>query len=200
MDISFIVILGLPVLYLTGSLKKIVANTNVSGRNFVLYFVCTAVLSLLPVLSIAQNILINLAGAFFCTAPAVYLALKKQYNYKFLIAFAGITIISITVSLVFNSYTLPYLKYLVSILISIIAIICFAQNAPVYVPVLIGSYCIFRSTMQLFINAYYQNIFFYGIEMTSIAVVICLFFAYLTKKQKGRHSIGNNSLKKDMLT
>lgn len=200
MDISFIVILGLPVLYLTGSLKKIVANTNVSGRSFVLYFVCTAVLSLLPVLNITQNVSINLSGAFFCMAPAVYLAVKKQYNYKILITFAGIAIVAITVSFMFHSYTLPYLKYLISILISIIAIICFKKSAPVYVPVLIGIYSVFRSTMQLFINAYYQNVFFYGIEMISIAIVICLFFAYFTKKQKGRHSIQNNSPKKDLLT
>jgi hypothetical protein len=51
MDISFIVILGLPVLYVTGSLKKIVKNAGIGGAAFVLYFACTAALSFVPVVS-----------------------------------------------------------------------------------------------------------------------------------------------------
>jgi len=199
MNISFIVILGLPILYLTGSLRKMVANANLGGVCFVMYFVCTAALSFVPIVRITQDISINLSGAFFCTAPAVYLAVKKDYDYKFFIPCVLITLMSIASAFLLNSYTLPYLPYLVSTIVVIIAIVFFNARAPIYAPVLIGLYNILWSVMQLFISNYYLNVFFNVIEITSASLVICLIAAYFVTKSKGRHAIRNNSPKKDML-
>jgi len=200
MNISFIIILGLPLLYVTGSLKKIVANANISGVCFVMYFVCTAMLSFVPIVNITQEVSINAAGAFFCIAPAIYLSIKKEYDYKFFIPCAMAVLVSIASAFLQNSYTLPYLPYIVDAIFVMIAIFCFKESAPIFVPVLIGVYNIFWGVMQIFISTYNINVFFNAIEMTSISIAVCLFTAYFATKSKGRHAIRNNCTKKDIAT
>ena len=47
MDVSLIVLLGLPVLYLTGNLRKAVSSAGIRGNVFVMYFVIAILLSLI---------------------------------------------------------------------------------------------------------------------------------------------------------
>ncbi len=200
MNISFIVILGLPVLYITGSLKKIVTAANISGKSFVLYFLCAAILSFLPIVNIAQNISVNISGAFLFLAPAVYLALKKKYDYKFFAICAGIALVSAAMSFLLNLYDLEYLNYIICITISFTAVFCYKEHAPVYIPVFLGVYSLFGSIMQLILSSYYTNVFFISAETTSVGIVLCLFLAYFAGKPKGRHAANSNRYKKDMLT
>ncbi len=189
MDISFIVILGLPVLYVTGSLKKIVKNAGVGGAAFVLYFACTAALSFVPVLKLMQGIKIDISGAFFCVAPAVYLAVKKRYSYRYYLAFVLTTLFAVAVSFFTNTNTLPYLPYLVVLVISIAAVLCFKRSAPLFAPVMMGVYGIASGLMQLFAGMDDSITLFSGIGMISLSAALCLFAAYPLSRQRGKHAV-----------
>jgi hypothetical protein len=188
MDISFIIILGLPVLYVTGSLKKIVKNAGVGGVAFVLYFVCTAALSFIPVIRLMQFMKINVAGAFFCIAPAVYLAVKRRYTYRYYLAFVLTTLFAVAVSFFTNTYTLPYLPYIVVLVITIAAVICFKRSAPLFAPVMMGVYGIASGFMQLFAGMDDTITLFSSIGMISLCSVLCLFAAYPISRPRGRHA------------
>ena len=68
---------GVPVLYLTGSLKRAAAKLGVKGSAFVLYFALTAALMLLPVISVSYAFSICLAGIFYCFAPVAILIRQR---------------------------------------------------------------------------------------------------------------------------
>lgn len=189
MDISFIVILGLPVLYLTGSIKSIVHNTRVSGAAFVIYFACTAALSFVPVIKIIPSLRIDLAGAFFCIAPAVYLAAKRRFTYRHYLAFVLTTLFAVAVSFFTNTYTLPYLQYIVVLTVTIASVLCFKSGAPVFSPVMMGMYGIASGLMQLFGGMDDAITLFGGIGMISLCSALCLFSAYaVSKPPRGKHA------------
>lgn len=195
MDISFIVILGLPVLYLTGSLKKIVANTGLSGLCFVMYFAITAALSFIPEIRLSQGMRLSLSGAFFCISPAIYLVVKKQYTYKYYLSFVLTTLFSVAISFFSNMYAMPYLPYIISFIIAITAVLCFKAGAPVFAPVMMGVYGIAGGCMQLLSGMDNMIMLFGGLGMTSLSTAICLFVAYIVAKPRGKHARSARSLK-----
>jgi hypothetical protein len=73
MDFSLIALIGFPVLYLTGNLRKAVASAGIRGIVFVLYFIISALLSLIPRIGLFPWISLDLAGLFMGVAPAVYI-------------------------------------------------------------------------------------------------------------------------------
>ena len=187
MDISLVIIIGLPVLYMTGSLRKIVADADVGGRCFVLYFACTAVLSFLPEVNISQNVSLNIAGAFFCIAPAVYLIFKKGYFFSFYFVFTLVTLLGVIFSLVFSTYTLSYLPYIKSGIVALIAVVCFKKRAPVFVPVLMGVFSMAESLMLL-LTGMYMTALFDSVNTACVSIVFSLFAVSLfRKRKKGRH-------------
>lgn len=179
MDISFIVILGLPILYVTGSLKKIVKNAGINGTAFVLFFVITAVLSMIPIIKVVQGIRINVAGAFFCITPAIYLAVKRRYTYIYYLAAVMTTLFAVAVSFFTNTYTLPYLPYIVVFIITVSAVIFFKTNAPVFGPVMMGIYGVAGGFMELFGGMDDSVTLFSGIGMISLCAAFCLFVSYI---------------------
>jgi len=190
MDISFIVILGLPVLYLTGSLKKIVAYTGASGFSFVLFFVFTALLSLLPVEKVIQSIRIDVAGAFFCIAPAVYLAVKKRYSYIYYLTFVLTTLLAVALSFFSNIYAMIYLPYLVGFVIAFAAILCFKANGPIFAPVMMGVFGAAGSIMQLFGGMDNSVTLFGDLGTLTLCAALCLFISYLFRT-RGKHASRN---------
>jgi hypothetical protein len=187
MDVSFIVIIGLPVLYATGSIRKIVKNTGLGGRSFVLYFVCTAALSFIPVIKIVQGMRLCFAGAFFCIAPAVYLACSRRYTYKYYLAFVLTTLFSVAVSYFFNTYTVPYLPYATGLVIALAAVACFRAGAPVFAPVMMGVYDLGSGFMQLFGGMDDSVTLFGDIGLISLCLTLCLFAAYIFSRPRGKH-------------
>lgn len=188
MDISFIVILGLPVLYLTGSLKKVVENTAVSRMCFVMYFGVTAALSLIPELKLTPGMRLNLSGAFFCLSPAIYLVIKKQYTYRHYLTFVLTTLFSVVLSFFSNTYTMPYLPYIVSFALAVTAALCFKAGAPVFAPVMMGIYGIAGGCMQLLSGMDNSIVLFGGLGMTSLSTAICLVFSYIVARPRGKHA------------
>lgn len=191
MDISAVVLLSLPVLYVTGSLRKSVINAGASGTCFVLYFAIVIALAFVPVVRITQSVSADVSGAFFCIAPAVYLLVKKAYRYQFFIAVALIVLLSVASSFLSNSYSLPYLSYVVSVLVALIAILFFGMRAPLYTPVLIGIFCVIERVMQQMVSMYNRVVFFDCIRMASLSFVVCLFLTYLITKPRRKHLKGN---------
>lgn len=194
MDISFIVILGLPVLYLTGSLKKIVRNTGVNGMCFVLFFAITAALSFIPEVKLTQDMHLSLDGAFFCISPAVYLIVKKRYTYKYYLTFVLTTLFSVVISFFSNLYTMPYLPYIVSLVIAVAAVLCFKAGAPIFTPVMMGVYGIAAGCMQLLSGMDNTIVLFGGLGMTSLSTAVCLFVAYVVARPRGKHAQPSRSL------
>lgn len=188
MDISFIVILGLPVLYVTGSLKKIVKNAEVGGVAFVLHFVITAALSFLPIIKPVEGIRVNLAGAFFCIAPAIYLAVKRRYTYIYYLAVVITTLFAVAVSFFTNTYTMPYLSYIIVVAITAAAVICFKSNAPLFAPVMMGVYGIAGGFMELLSGMDDSITLFAGLGSISLCAAFCLFASYLFTRPRGAHS------------
>jgi hypothetical protein len=195
MDISFVMILGLPVLYLTGSLRKIVANTGVSGPCFILYFAITAALSFIPAIKLTQGMGLSLDGAFFCISPAIYLIVKKRYTYKYYLAFVLTTLFSVAISFFSNLYTLPYLPYIISVAIAVAAVLCFKSGAPVFAPVMMGVYGIAGGCMELLSGMDNSITLFGGLGMTSLCTAICLFAAYAIARPRGKHKRPPRGLK-----
>ncbi|MGI5850336.1 MAG: hypothetical protein ACOX8Q_09810, partial [Christensenellales bacterium] len=184
---------GLPVLYMTGSLRKTVANAHVSGICFVLYFIFTAALSFIPLVRVVQGISVNVAGAFFCVAPAVYLMAKKRYSYRYYITFVLTTLVTVVLSFLSNAYTLSFLPYSVSIATSFTAMLCFKGSAPVFVPVMVGIYGAVDGVMQLFAGINNSITLFGGIGIVSLSVAICLLMSGLVCRPKGRHAADGGS-------
>ena len=83
MDISLIVLIGFPVLYLTGSLRKAAAAAGIRGIQFVLYFVIATLFSLAPRIPILPGLSLDLTGLFMCVAPVVYIFYHRGYTYHF---------------------------------------------------------------------------------------------------------------------
>ncbi len=188
MDISFIVILGLPVLYITGSFKKIVINAGVGGAAFVVFFVITAALSFIPVIQLVEGIRVNTAGAFFCIAPAIYLAVKRRYTYIYYLAVVITTLFAVGVTFFTNTYTLQYLPYIVVFVIAAAAIICFKSNAPLFAPVMMGVYGTAEGFMELFGGMDDSIILFAGIGTISLCAAFCLLMSYLFTRPRGARS------------
>ena len=196
MNASLIVMLGLPVLYVTGSLRKAVAGAKVSGLCFVLYFVCATLLSLVPAIRVAQNVTVDIDGVFVCFAPAVYLLVKGRYNYKLHITAALMALIAVAATFFFGAYTVPYLPYSIGLVISMIAALVFRAEAPVFAPVLIGLYSAAENTMIMLTGTGTAR-WFHDVEMVALSVVVCIFVAVLAARPKGRHSRGG---RRDMAT
>jgi len=185
MDISFIVILGLPVLYVTGSIRKIVKNAGVGGIAFVLFFAITAALTFTPAIKLVQGIRINLAGAFFCIAPAIYLAVKRRYTYIYYLAVVVTTLFAVGVTFFTNTYTMQYLPYIVVFVIAAAAIICFKSNAPLFAPVMMGVYGVAESFMELFGGMDDSVTLFTGIGAISLCAAFCLLVSYIFTRPRG---------------
>lgn len=188
MDISFVIILGLPVLYVTGSLKKIVKYAGVGGAAFVVYFAVTAALSFVPEIKIIEGMRLSVAGAFFCLAPAVYLAFKRRYTYVYYLAAVATTLFAVAVSFFTNTYTLPYLPYIVVIIITAAAVACFKSNAALFSPVMMGVYGAAESLMELFGGMDDSIMLFTNIGMLSMCAAFCLFASYIFTRPRGAHS------------
>jgi hypothetical protein len=189
MSISFIIISGLPVLYLTGSLKKAVSITGLSSIKFILFFLITGVLSFIPELRVAQGIHVSFAGAFFSIAPAVYIAIKKQYSYRYYLFFVLTILFAVALSFFISIYSMPYLPYIIDLVIALAAGICFMPRGPVFAPVIMGVYGLAGGLMQLFSGLNNSITIFGNMDMTSLSTALCLFVSYILRP-KGRHTEG----------
>lgn len=187
MSISFIVISGLPILYLTGSLKKVVSITGLSSAKFILFFIFTGALSFVPELKVTPGVQINFEGAFFSIAPAVYIGIKKQYSYRYYFLFVLTILFAVALSFFISIYSMPYLPYFVDIAIAVAADFFFLPRGPLFAPVLMGIYGIAGGLMQLFSGMDSTITLFGNIDMTSLSTALCLFFSYLIKP-RGKHS------------
>jgi len=174
MRISLVFMLGLPVLYLTGSLKKTVSAMHISGKAFVLYFFLAAGLSLLPTFSILAFIHMDAAGAFICVAPAVYLAYQKEFSYRLFLAAMLSVMLSVASYYILSSYSVPYLQPLTGAAVALIGLVCLGKRAAKTSPVLAGAYSISENMMTLLTGQVRLLRLFDAVELALLCTVFCL--------------------------
>ena len=191
MDISLIVLIGLPVLYLTGNLRKAAAAAGIRGVHFVLYFIIGLLLSLAPEVRLSSWISFSLAGAFLCIAPAVCIALSGGYGYRFFLAAAITILLSVTSFFVSNTLTLPYLTPVLGLAVSAVAVLCFGRRAPEHAPVLAGLFGIGDSVMSLLSDPASSVVLFDVRTMAVLSFAVCLIAAFFSvRRPRGRHAAG----------
>lgn len=187
MDMSLIVLIGLPVLYLTGNLKKAVAAAGIRGAVFVLYFVIAVLLSLAPAVYILPNLSVSLSGAFLCIAPAVYIGLQGGYTYRFFLASSLTALLSVSVFFVINTLALPYLSPVPGLAMSAVAILCHGRRAAEYAPVLAGLFGAVDSIMVLLTDTARAVVLFDVSAMATLSLSVCLLAAFLSLHTRHRH-------------
>ena len=182
MSISLVVMLGLPILYLTGSLRKSTSAAGISGACFMFYFVISALLSIFPPVMIGGNIGIVLAGAFMCLAPVVYLIIRRDFTFRFYLAAMVTVLISVTASFVSISYTISFISALLVFTVSLVSLIFLKNRAPLFAPVLIGIYSLAADIMSLLTEAVRTVYAFDVLDIASISFVVCLAVSYLLSR------------------
>ena len=191
MDIALIVLIGFPVLYLTGNLRKAVAAAGIRGIHFVLYFLIGLLLSLVPEIRIFPYISSNLSGAFLCFAPAVYIAKQGGYGFRFFLASAITVLLSVTSYFVSNTLTLPYLTPVLGLMVSAVAVMCFGRRAPENAPVLAGLFGVVDSVMALLSDTAREVVLFDIRAMAVLSFAVCLCAAFFSvRRPRGRHAAG----------
>jgi hypothetical protein len=193
LDVSLIVLLGLPVLYLTGNLRKAISSAGIRGNIFVMYFVIAILLSLIPVIRIFPWISISFSGAFLCIAPAVYIALQGGFTYRFFLAASLTVLLSITAFFVTNTLTLPYLTPVLGLAVSAVAVICHGRRAAEYAPVLAGLFGAADSVMALLADIVRTVVLFNVSALAALCFTVCLFTAFLSFRPRRRHAVKASS-------
>jgi len=191
MDISLIVLIGFPVLYLTGNLRKAVAAAGVRGLVFVLYLTISALLSVAPQVQILPWILLDIGGVFMSIAPAVYIFRQHGYTYHFFLAAAITVLLSVTAFFINNTLTLPYISPLLGLAVSAVAVLCHGRRALEYAPVLIGLFGLGDSIMALLSDSARTVVLFDIRTMAALSLLVCLCAAFLTvRRPRGKHEAG----------
>lgn len=179
MNISLIVMLSMPVLYLTGSFRKIIAEMKIGGAAFVLYFLSSAALSMIPDVAVISVLSVNIAGTFICVAPPVYLAFKKECGYRFLIASKLMVLLAVLSHYLLLSFTLPAIKPLTGAAAAVIALCCFGYKAAPNAPALAGIYAVSENIMSLLTGQTRTLRLFDAAELAVLCFMLCFASASL---------------------
>ena len=173
MNISMIAMLGLPVLYLTGSLRQTVGALKISGKAFAGYFLVAAALTLIPKITLFDSVIFNASGAFLCIAPFVYAVLHGGFGYRFLLACLLCVLLSVLAYYILSTYTLPYIGQLTSAAVAIVALLCLGRYAAPIAPVLAGIYGISEGIMGMLSGQANAFRLFDVTELATLCFVIC---------------------------
>ncbi len=190
MDGSLIVILGLPVLYLTGSLRRAAEPFCVSGTTFVLYFICTAALMLLPTVRVTNGFSLCFAGLFYCFAPVAALIRQRDFPTGLPVAAALCVLFSCLEELIWGDYTITFLPYAEGAAIAVAALICIGRRAALFAPILAGLYEAAGHIVRI-VSGVDSSAWLSGICAVSVAVGICFAVSALLAlrhpRRVGRH-------------
>jgi hypothetical protein len=171
MDGSLIVLLGFPVLYLTGSLHRTASTLKVSGGAFVLYFACTAALLLLPTVRVAGRFSLCFAGLFYCFAPIAALIRRRDFPVGLPVAAALCVLFSCVEELLWGDYTISFLPYAEGVVIAVTALLCIGRRAALFAPLLAGLYEVTAHIVRI-VSGVDATAWLSGICATSVAIAI----------------------------
>jgi hypothetical protein len=189
MDVSLIVLIGFPVLYLTGNLRKAAAAAGIRGIVFVLYFLTAALLTLAPRVYLLPWVTLDVTGLFMFAAPAIYIFRHHGYNYRFFLATAITVLLSVTAFFVTNTLTLTYLSPILGLAVSAVAVLCHGRRSPEYAPVLAGLFGLGDAIMTLLSDSARTVALFDIRAMAALSFAVCLCAAYLSiRRTRGRHA------------
>ena len=194
MDGSLIVILGFPVLYITGSLHRAADYLRVSGTTFVMYFACTAALMLLPAVRVAENFSLGFAGLFYCFAPVAILIQYREFPAGLPVAAALCVLFSCAEELIWGDYTISYLPYIEGVVIAATALVCIGRRAALFAPVLAGLFEAAAHTVRL-ISGMDATAWLSGVCAASVAIAVSFVAGAVRLRQPrpGRHAVRSAS-------
>lgn len=175
MRISLIVMLSLPVLYLTGSLRESIKTVRIGGGAFVLYFLMGAALTFIPAVTVLPGVSFDIAGAFLCVAPAVYLWVRRSCSYRLLLAALLSVLLAVSAYFIFSAFTLPFIPALTGAAIALLAIACLGRGAAPRVPVMAGVFGVCGSIMEVLTG---QTRTLRLFDVSELAV-LCFFFCFI---------------------
>lgn len=173
MNISMIAMLGLPVLYLTGSLRQTAGALKISGKAFAGYFLVAAALTLIPKITLFDPVTFNASGAFLCIAPAVYAAMHGGFGYRALLSCLLCVLLSVLAYYILSTYTVPYIGQLTSAAVAIVALLCLGRYAAPIAPVLAGIYGVSEGIMGMLSGQASTLRLFDVTELATLCFVIC---------------------------
>lgn len=178
--------ISLPVLYATGSLRRAVMLSGLSGKAFLVYFGVGIVLATLPIIYISR-IGINVCGAYLCLSPAIYAAVRKRYDYRLFIAAATALLIGVTEFVVSNSFVLPHIGYIRTAIVCIASILIYRGQAALFLPVIALVYNISVFLVSAVLGLSHNFCLFADMELVLFGIVVCLLVSNAFGRTHGRH-------------
>lgn len=186
MDYWVVAMISLPVLYSTGSLKRAVMLSGLSGKAFLIYFGIGVVLAMLPIVYIYKTG-INVCGAFLCLSSAIYAAARKRYDYRLFIAAAAALLIGVAEFVVSNSFVLPHISYIKTAIVCLTAVLIYRGQAALFLPVIALVYNAAVFLVSVVLGLSHNFCLFADMELILFGIVVCLFVSYAFERTHGRH-------------
>jgi len=189
MEYWTVICLGLPILYMTGSLRHAVASAGLSGRAFVLFFLCAAVLDALPPVRTPGGS-VCIAGVFMSAAPIVYLAAKRRARLSFWIACIFSAASGALIALVFESMPIPYNGLVLAAPAAAASLLAGGARAPVYAPAAAGVSIAAAGAVDMMMQRALHIVWMDGVGVCAACAAACLFLAYYLARLRRKHMRG----------
>lgn len=182
-----VVMISLPVLYATGSLKRAVMISGVGGKAFLLYFGIGIVFAMLPVVYV-YRMGINACGAFLCLSAMIYAGATGRLDYRLFIAAAAALLIGVAEFVVSNSFVLPYIGYIRTAIICLASIVIYRGRAALFLPVIALIYNVAVFVVTLVLGLSHNFRLFSDMELLLFGIAVCLVASYAFERTHGRHA------------
>lgn len=182
-----VVMISLPVLYMTGSLRRAVMIMGISGKAFLLYFAIGIVLAMLPIVY-AYRTGINVCGAYLCLSATIYAAATKRFDYRLFIAAAAALLIGVAEFVVSNSFVLPNIGYIRTAIVCIASILIYRGQAALFLPVIALVYNAAVFVVSLVLGLSHNFCLFSDMELILFGITVSLIVSYAFERTHGRHA------------
>ena len=176
----------LPVLCITGNLRRALKLCEICPGTFTAYFLIGLGLTLLPDLYIF-DVGISFSGAFLCLSAFAYILIKKILDYRFFIASAAALLIYAFEFVISNSQYVPHIRYFTLGAVLLTAILVYKAKAALYIPVIAFVFSAAGFIISLALGVGHNYKIFDRHEMVLYGMAICLLSSYAFKRYVGRH-------------
>lgn len=181
-----VIMICLPVLYATGSLRRAAGMCGAGPLPFILYFLIGLGLTLVPNIYVF-NTGISLSGAYLSLSAFIYVIVKRKLDYRFFIALAAALAVSAADFILSNAYFLPYMVYVVSAFISVSALFIYRGQAALFIPSMVLVFDTAGFLISLTLGIGHNYILLGSHEPVLYGIAVCLFSSYAFGRYRGRH-------------
>lgn len=186
MEYWIVAMISLLVLYATGSLRRAVMLSGLSGKTFLIYLGVGIVLATLPIIYIYKTG-INVCGAYLCLSVAIYAAVRRRYDYRLFIAAAAALLIGVVEFVISNSFVLPHIGYIRTAIVCIASILIYRGQAALFLPIIALIYNVSVFSVSAILGLSHNYCLFADMEMILFGIAACLLVSYAFERTHGRH-------------